>query len=101
LNKILERAVLKNEPPLHKGKRLKFYFATQVSTRPPTFVLFVNYPEAVHFSYRRYLINQIRAGAGLDITPLRVLFRQRTGAIDFGSRKKKDPRRGKRGGKKK
>lgn len=101
LNKILERAVLKNEPPLHKGKRLKFYFATQVSTRPPTFILFVNHPEAVHFSYRRYLINQIRAGAGLDITPLRVMFRQRTGAIDFGSRKKKDPRRGKRDKKKK
>ena len=100
LNKILERAVRKNEPPLHKGKRLKFYFATQVSTRPPTFIFFVNYPEAVHFSYRRYLINQIRAGSGLDITPVRVMFRQRTGAIDFGGRKKKDPRRGKRDKKK-
>ena len=100
LNKILERAVQKNEPPLHKGKRLKFYFATQVSTRPPTFIFFVNYPEAVHFSYRRYLINQIRAGSGLDITPVRVMFRQRTGAIDFGGRKKKDPRRGKRDKKK-
>ncbi len=96
LNKILERAVQKNAPPLHKGKRLKFYFATQVSIRPPTFVLFVNFPQAVHFSYRRYLINQIRSGSGLDITPVRVLFRQRTGAIDFGSRKQKDPRRGKR-----
>lgn len=101
LNKILERAVRKNDPPLHKGKRLKFYFATQVSTRPPTFIFFVNHPEAVHFSYRRYLINQIRAGSGLDITPLRVMFRQRTGAIDFGSRKKKDPRRSKRDKKKK
>lgn len=101
LNKILERAVAKNEPPLHKGKRLKFYFATQVSVKPPTFVLFVNYPEAVHFSYRRYLMNQIRAGAELDITPVRLMFRQRTGAIDFGSRKKKDSRRSKKGRKKK
>ncbi len=101
LNKILERAVTRNEPPMHKGKRLKFYFATQVSTKPPTFVLFVNYPEAVHFSYRRYLMNQIREGAGLDITPVRLMFRQRTGAIDFGSRKKKDTRRSKKGRKKK
>ncbi len=97
LNKILERAVAKNEPPLHKGKRLKFYFATQVSVKPPTFVLFVNFPGAVHFSYRRYLMNQIRDGAGLDITPVRLMFRQRTGAIDFGSRKKKEGRHSKRG----
>lgn len=101
LNKILERAVERNEPSLHKGKRLKFYFATQVSVKPPTIVLFVNYPEAVHFSYRRYLMNQIREGAGLDITPVRLMFRQRTGAIDFGSRKKKDARRSKKGLKKK
>jgi GTPase len=101
LNKILERAVEKNEPSLHKGKRLKFYFATQVSVKPPTIVLFVNYPEAVHFSYRRYLMNQIREGTGLDITPVRLMFRQRTGAIDFGSRKKKDARRSKKGLKKK
>lgn len=101
LNKILERAVERNEPSLHKGKRLKFYFATQVTTKPPTFVLFVNYPEAVHFSYRRYLTNKIRAGAGLNITPIKVMFRQRTGAIDFGSRKKKDARRSKKGRKKK
>ena len=97
LNKILERAVERNEPPLHKGKRLKFYFATQVTAKPPTFVLFANYPDAVHFSYRRYLTNKIREGAGLDITPLKVMFRQRTGAIDFGSRKKKDNRRSKKG----
>ncbi len=100
LNKILERAVAKNEPPMHKGKRLKFYFATQVSVKPPTFVLFVNYPEAVHFSYRRYLMNQIRQGAGLDITPVRLMFRQRTGGIDFGSRKKKASRHSKKGRKK-
>jgi len=64
-------------------------------------VLFVNYPEAVHFSYRRYLINKIREGAELDITPVKMMFRQRTGAIDFGSRKKKAGRRSKKGRKRK
>jgi GTP-binding protein len=87
MNKILERAIQRNEPSLHKGKRLKFYYASQVSSKPPTFVCFVNYPESVHFSYRRYLINQIRVEAGLEKTPLRVIFRQRTGRIEFGKRK--------------
>lgn len=88
LNRILEKALLQNEPPMHKGKRLRFYYATQVSTKPPTFVCFVNYPEAVHFSYKRYLTNQIRDQAGLTETPLRILFRQRTGRIEFGKWKK-------------
>jgi GTP-binding protein len=88
LNRILKEALEKNEPSLHKGKRLKFYYATQVSEKPPTFVLFVNYPEAVHFSYRRYLSNQIREGTGLDKTPLNLIFRLRTGKIDFGKKSK-------------
>ncbi|MEK6193278.1 MAG: ribosome biogenesis GTPase Der [Deltaproteobacteria bacterium] len=79
LNKIFERAILKNEPSLHRGRRLKFYYATQVSTRPPTFVCFVNYPDAVHFSYKRYLLNQVRGETGLDSTSLRLIFRQRKG----------------------
>jgi len=87
LNKILAEALIRNEPSLHQGKRLKFYYATQVSTRPPTFVCFVNYPEAVHFSYERYLINQIREGTGLTQTPIRLLLRQRTGRIEFGKKK--------------
>ena len=87
INKILERAIQKNEPSMHQGKRLKFYYAAQVSSKPPTFVCFVNYPEAVHFSYRRYLINQIRTESGLEQTPMRVIFRQRTGRIEFGKRK--------------
>ena len=77
LNKIVERAIEKNEPSLHRGKRLKFYYATQVSAKPPTFVCFVNYPEGIHFSYKRYLINQIREQTGLDKTPIRIVFRQR------------------------
>ena len=79
LNKIFERAILKNETSLHRGRRLKFYYATQVSTKPPTFVCFVNYPDAVHFSYKRFLINQVRTETGLDSTPLRLIFRQRKG----------------------
>jgi GTP-binding protein len=93
LNRIISDAVARNEPPLHKGKRLKFYYSTQISNRPPTFVSFVNYPEAVHFSYERYLINQIRAAAGLSLTPLRLYFRLRTGKIDFGEREKKRRRK--------
>ncbi len=87
LNRIIENAIQKNEPPLHKGKRLKFYYAAQISTKPPTFIVFVNFPEAVHFSYHRYLINQIREQAGLDQTPIRLFFRLRTGRIEFGEKK--------------
>jgi GTP-binding protein len=93
LNKILADALARNEPPLHKGRRLKFYYATQVSTRPPTFVCFVNYPEAVHFSYERYLTNQIREGTGLTHTPIRLLLRQRTGRIEFGKKKREKGRK--------
>jgi len=78
LNKILERAIERTEPSLYRGRRIKFFYATQVSTKPPTFVCFVNYPDAVHFSYKRYLINQIRDKAGLDKTPIRIIFRKRT-----------------------
>jgi GTP-binding protein len=87
LNKIVERAIERTEPPMHKGKRLKFYYATQVASKPPTFVFFVNYPEAVHFSYRRYLINQLREMLELDKTPISILFRQRSGKINFAELK--------------
>ena len=79
LNKIMTRATEKTEPSLHKGRRIKFYYSTQISTCPPTFISFVNYPKAVHFSYKRYLINQIREQAGLDKTPIRLFFRPRSG----------------------
>jgi GTP-binding protein len=77
LNRILEASLQKNPPPLHRGQPLKFYYTTQVSTRPPTIVCFVNFPQAVHFSYKRYLINQIREHAGLNKIPIRMMFRQR------------------------
>jgi GTP-binding protein len=77
LNKIIQEAVQKTEPPLHRGRRIKFYYTTQIATRPPVFVSFVNYPKAVHFSYRRFLLNRIRAATGLDKIPLKVSFRER------------------------
>lgn len=79
LNNIFQKATLKNEPSLYRGRRLKFYYVTQATTKPPTIISFVNYPQGVHFSYHRYLINQIRKEAGLDKTPFRLIFRQRTG----------------------
>lgn len=87
LNRILTLATERTPPSLHKGKRLKFYYATQVDTGPPLVVCFVNYPEAVHFSYKRYLVNQLREFTELDKTPIKLSFRQRTGRIDFAELK--------------
>jgi GTP-binding protein len=75
----MEKALTDNEPSLHHGRRIKFYYATQAATRPPTFIMFVNYPEAVHFSYQRYLKNRLREGAGLHDTPIRLVLRPRSG----------------------
>ena len=96
LNKVMEQALERTPPSLHKGKRLKFYYATQVSTRPPSFVSFVNFPDAVHFSYQRYLVNQIREAFKLDKTPLRLMLRQRTGKNPDFLNKKRTPLKRKR-----
>jgi GTP-binding protein len=77
LNRGLEQALQHHEPPVVKGRRLKFYYATQTSTKPPTFVLFCNYPDSIHFSYERYLTNQFREAFGLTKTPIRLVFRGR------------------------
>ena len=90
LNKYLERAIEKNEPSLHRGKRIKFYYATQTSTKPPTIVCFVNFPQAVHFSYKRFLVNQFREETGLDKTPIRIIFRQREGRRQKGASTKRN-----------
>lgn len=96
LNRILKEAVGRNEPSLHRGRRIKFFYATQSSTKPPTFVVFVNYPDAVHFSYRRYLMNRIREGTGLNQTPLRLMFRERSGRLEFDDYKKHPSQAGRR-----
>ena len=73
LNEILQNAVLTNEPPTKNGRRLKIYYITQPSTNPPTFVLFVNDKELMHFSYLRYLENCIRNAVDFKGTPIRLL----------------------------
>lgn len=81
LNDILAYATSRVQPPSDKGKRLKIYYMTQPSTKPPTFVTFVNKAELFHFSYQRYLENQIRETFGLEGTPVRFIVRER-GAND-------------------
>ncbi len=79
LNRLLAEATARHEPPLHHGRRLKFYYTAQVSTAPPCFVVIANAPKGIHFSYQRYLANCFREGLGLDRVPLRLLFRERSG----------------------
>ena len=77
LNEIMAEAVAMQQPPSDKGKRLKLYYITQVSVKPPTFVIFVNDKELMHFSYTRYIENQIRETFGFKGTPLRFIIRER------------------------
>ncbi len=77
LNRIFEAIINQHQPSSYRGRRIKFYYATQISVAPPRFVCFVNYPEGIHFSYERYIINRLREGLGLDRTPIRLIFRKR------------------------
>ena len=77
LNEILADAVAMQEPPQDKGKRLRLYYITQVSVKPPTFVIFVNYKELMHFSYSRYIENKIREAFGFRGTPIHLIIRER------------------------
>ena len=77
LNEIIQEACVMQQPPSDKGHMLKIYYATQVAVKPPTFVLFVNSKELMHFSYSRYLENRIRDSFGFKGTPLRIIVRER------------------------
>lgn len=77
LNEIVMEAVAMNEPPSDKGRRLKILYTSQVGTEPPTFVVFINDKKLMHFSYRRYLENQIRQAFGFEGTPIRMVMRER------------------------
>lgn len=77
LNDLLADATARVQPPTDKGKRLKIFYCTQASTKPPTFVFFCNKAELFHFSYQRYLENQIRSTFGLEGTPIRIVVRER------------------------
>ena len=77
LNEILTEAMALQQPPSDKGKRLKIYYMTQVAVKPPTFVVFVNSKELMHFSYVRYLENRIRDAFGFRGTSLKFIIRER------------------------
>ena len=77
LNQVINEAIAVVQPPSDKGKRLKIFYGTQASTKPPTFVIFVNKKELFHFSYERYLVNCIRNNFGLEGTPVRIIVREK------------------------
>ena len=77
LNEVVNEAIAIVQPPTDKGKRLKIYYATQASTKPPTFVIFVNNKSLFHFSYERYLINHFRSNFGMQGTPVRIIVREK------------------------
>ncbi len=78
LNEVIEDSVARNPAPTDKGRRLRIYYATQVAIKPPTFVVFVNEPEIMHFSYERFLENRIRESFDFEGTPIRLITRART-----------------------
>lgn len=77
LQHIIEEAVFRHQPPVVRNRRVKFYYITQVSILPPEFVVFVNYPDSVHFSYQRFIVNLIREFHGFEGVPVKVHFRKR------------------------
>ncbi|MBI4776617.1 MAG: ribosome biogenesis GTPase Der [Deltaproteobacteria bacterium] len=78
LNDLIQSAVSKHSPPRFRNRPVKFYYATQTGIRPPSFLIFANAPEGVHFSYERFLANQIKARFHLEMTPVRLVFRARS-----------------------
>jgi GTP-binding protein len=78
LNEVVTDAVARNPAPADKGKRLKVYYTTQVAVKPPAFVVFVNDPELMHFSYQRFLENRIREAFGFEGTPIKIFARERS-----------------------
>ena len=88
LNKVLSDAVSRHQPPAVKGRRPKFYYATQAAIEPPTFVLFAADAKSVHFSYQRFLENRIRDAFEFEGTPLRLIFRERS-KVELEPRKRK------------
>ncbi len=96
LNKVLSEAVARHQPPAVKGRRPRFYYATQATIEPPTFVLFAADAKSVHFSYRRFIENRIRDAFDFEGTPLRLIFRERS-RVELEPRKHKpQPKKGKR-----
>ena len=82
LNEVMQDAQIMNQAPNFNGGRLKILYASQVSTAPPTIVLFVNDPEYMHFSYERYIKNRLRETFNFDGTPIRIVLKKRTKSIN-------------------
>jgi GTPase len=78
LNRLLQEAVDNHPPPIYKNKRLKFYYTSQIGTKPPKFVVMTNSSKGVHFSYERYLTNRFREGLGLDKVPIKLIFKDKS-----------------------
>jgi len=77
LNRVLKETTSQHSLPFYRGRPLKLYYMTQTSIAPPAFVIFANHPGAIHFSYERYLINQLRNNFGFSGVPLKLIFRER------------------------
>jgi len=77
LNRVFERLTSRHEPPMYRSRRVKYFYVTQVAVKPPTFVVFVNYPEGVHFSYIRYIENNLRQAFGFHGSPIRIYPKRR------------------------
>jgi GTPase len=77
INRVLRAAVEAHPPAVRQGRRVKLYYTTQVATKPPTFIIFSNAPKEVHFSYHRFLVNRFREGLGLELSPLRLILKER------------------------
>jgi GTP-binding protein len=96
LNNVLSDAVARHQPPAVKGRRPRFYYATQAAIEPPTFVLFASDSKSVHFSYQRFLENRIREAFDFEGTPLRLIFRERSRVQLEPRRRKPQARKGKK-----
>ena len=88
LNRVFEKLAAGHEPPLYRGKRVKYYYITQGGVKPPTFIVFTNYPQGVHFSYIRYIENNLRRAFGFHGTPLRIFAKNRREERSSEKRKK-------------
>jgi GTP-binding protein len=95
LNRVFEKLISRHEPPLYRARRVKYYYATQVGIKPPTFVVFVNFPDGVHFSYIRYIENNLREAFGFHGSPVRIFAKKRREANE--AREGKPRRRKERG----
>jgi GTP-binding protein len=78
VNKVVHEIIQRKPPPVSRKGRIRFFYGTQAATAPPTFVIFVNRPDLIHFSYKRYMVNQLREHFELDLVPVRVIFRKKT-----------------------